>query len=296
MDGAFLINKPSGLSSHDVVARLRRTHKGVRFGHAGTLDPDASGLLLLLAGRATKMQDVFLGADKEYEGEFLLGVGTDTDDTSGEVIARDSDLKFWDDYSEQSLVERIISTFSGEQQQIPPQFSAVQVQGQRSYALARSGVEVEHKPRVVQIEFKQLSVLARDKLYYRIQCSKGTYVRSLARDIGQMLNSHAVAERICRLRSGSFSLEDSQSLDETLEGRGAFIPLAELLVELPRVVVSEQQRELLENGRQELLAECGLNPSTTRFGTVFSEEGELVALLRHSEEKGWYLGYVLRRE
>ena len=294
MDGAFLVDKPQGLSSHDVVAKFRRAYKGVRFGHAGTLDPDASGVLLILAGRATRLQDVFLGSDKEYEGEIKLGVSSTTDDLTGEVLVKDEQLQFWNKFDEQSLVKAIVKEFSGQQQQLPPQVSAVHVDGKRSYKLARSGIEVEHKPRTVSIEFKRLEVVARDCLAYQVACSKGTYVRSLARDIGVFLGSHAATKSIRRIGSGHFSITTCASLDKSLEGEGNFLQLPQLLVGLPKIDVDEEQRALLESGRQDLLNDCGL-PVDERFGAVYAESGDLVALLRNTEDRGWRLGYVLRR-
>lgn len=296
-DGALLIDKPAGITSHGVIARLRRAYPGVRFGHAGTLDPDATGLLLVLTGKATRFQDVLLNSTKEYEGEVLLGVRTDTDDASGARLSEDSTSGLLSDESQKNALQGILEAFSGSQMQVPPQVSAVQVGGVRSYAAVRAGKALRLEPRKVWIEFLSLSFLAEDRLQYHIRCSKGTYVRALARDIGELLGCGAVAGKIRRVASGAYLLAEARGLDETLEGGFQFVPLERLVETLPALRLSASECSALACGQQELLANYNeeLSQSVGEYAVIFNQEGQLTALLRQEAASKWRLAYVLSR-
>lgn len=294
LHGALLIDKPQGLTSADVVRRIKRAFNIKKVGHAGTLDPMATGLLVLLCGKATRLQSIFLESHKEYEGVIRLGSGTDTDDAEGAVIAEDHARRYLEEDTLAGWEARIRAQFSGAQQQLPPQYSAVKVAGRRSYARARAGEEVVLASRPVSIEFRELCFSAPTELRYRIFCSKGTYVRSLARDVGAFLGSCAHLESIRRTLSEPFSLSDATPLEAMIESpRPELVqPLEVLTAHLPKVELSDDDCLRLEQGNQRPL----LRPELRQGGraeeglaAVVSPGGEVRALLERPEagENAW---------
>jgi tRNA pseudouridine55 synthase len=206
------VDKPSGLTSFAVVHRVRRWTGVKKVGHAGTLDPAATGLVLLLTGRATRWQDHFMRGDKEYLATVLLGVETATRDLEGEIIARCDPAGVTREMVESLLRER----FTGEIEQIPPAFSALKIGGVPSYRLARKGKAVELKSRRVTVHTIALKEWAPPECTLRLVCSSGFYVRSLAHDLGRTLGCGAALKRLVRTRAGGLSLDDAWDL-ETLE-------------------------------------------------------------------------------
>ena len=289
--GALLIDKFHGPSSFQVLRELKRKFDIAKIGHAGTLDPYATGLLVVLCGKATRLQSLFLESDKTYSGLIRFGLGTSTDDLEGEVIQEDTELSFLKHYSKEESVAQIIEEFSGTQQQVPPQFSAVKVQGKRSYALARKGEQTDLTPRKVNIYFNSLSWVSDTELRYEVCCSKGTYIRSLARDIGAYLNSCAVVAELRRTSSGCFLVDDAVSLDSVTDPESHLLPMERLAAELPEINVSEETYQRLMSGDQGPLAEVskelGLNASKA---ALFSEGrfGGLVELT----DRGWRIGFM----
>ena len=214
MNGLLLIDKPQGMTSHDVVARVRRIINMRAIGHAGTLDPFATGLLILCIGQATRLSEYLIGETKTYTGRMKLGERTNTDDLEGEVIERRSVQINPDD------LQRVRSQFSGNITQVPPQFSAIQIGGRRAYKMARSGETVELQARPVRIEALELIALSESEVDLRVTCSAGTYVRALARDIGEVLGCGAHLIALRRVQSGPFSLQNAVTLD-SLQQSGA---------------------------------------------------------------------------
>lgn len=210
--GLLLVDKPRGWTSHDVVAKLRRATGQRRIGHAGTLDPAATGLLVLCLGRATRLVEEMTGHDKEYEGLIRLGERTATDDGEGEVVER-RDVPDIRAGNVRELEER----FTGEIEQVPPRFSAIKVGGERSYARARVGVEFELAPRRVVIHELSLEPADANELSIRVRCGTGTYVRSLARDIGEAMGCGGHLGALRRTRSGPFAIEDASGLAALVE-------------------------------------------------------------------------------
>lgn len=209
LDGILLVDKQPGWTSHDVVAKLRGITGQRRAGHTGTLDPAATGLLVVCFGRATRLVEYMSAHDKIYEGEIALGVATDTDDAEGTVIAvravpgiTAGDL--------QQLCER----FTGDIQQVPPAYSAVQVEGTRAYAAARRGAALTLEAREVRIDALELALVAPGKLRVRVECGPGTYVRSLARDIGEALGCGAHLAQLRRTRAGSFDVSEAATIGD----------------------------------------------------------------------------------
>ena len=199
LDRLFVIDKPSGLTSHDVVDHVRRVLKMRRVGHAGTLDPSATGILLVLTGRATRLAQFLVETEKEYAGEMMLGVSTNTQDADGKVIATGDSAGI-----DESQVESAFAAFRGDIDQIPPMTSAIKQGGQRLYALARKGVTVERKPRRVRIERFEMTTFAPPLVGFEVICSKGTYVRTLAADLAQALNTIGHLTALTRTRVGPY--------------------------------------------------------------------------------------------
>jgi len=211
-EGLVLIDKPRGMTSHDVVDCLRRKFCMKRIGHAGTLDPDATGLLIMLVGKYTKMFSRFVDFDKEYTGVMKLGEKTSTGDAEGKVIETSS----WAQLSENMVREAVLS-FRGEIEQVPPMVSAVRINGKRLYKLARKGIEVERPPRKIRIYELEIMNIELPLVEFYVKCSKGTYIRKLAEDIGDKLGCGAHMIEIKRTAIGPFSLENAVSIDEVKE-------------------------------------------------------------------------------
>lgn len=215
VNGILNINKPQGPTSRQVVDRVRRIFGMPKAGHAGTLDPDATGVLLICLGKATKLFEALQAGEKEYEGTLTLGVTTDTMDASGKVI-QTTDVS---SVTEEQIIAAF-KQFEGEIEQIPPMFSAIKHKGRPLYKLARRGIKVERSPRVVTIhhlEVLEIHKPAADEkieIKFRVSCSKGTYIRVLASDIGTAIGCGAHLSSLTRTRSGIFTLSDAISLDE----------------------------------------------------------------------------------
>lgn len=212
MDGILNINKATGLTSHDVVKRVRKILKIKKVGHAGTLDPGASGVLLVCVGKGTKLVEQLMNLPKLYRGTMRLGIRTDTQDAWGQVIFQGPVPQFT---REQLLA--VFSEFTGVIQQVPPMFSALKHQGRRLYDLARQGIQVERQPREVQIRALRLMEVSGSLVEIEVECSRGTYVRTLCSDIGDRLGCGAHLSRLARIRVGPFSLEEALTLED-LEG------------------------------------------------------------------------------
>ena len=212
-NGIMLIDKPAGWTSHDVVAKVRsilkkQTGQKVKVGHTGTLDPFATGLLVLVTGSYTKKATEFSKLDKTYEGEITLGSNSSTGDSEGE-ITRHSDKK-----PSMTAVEAVLGSFLGEIEQTPHKFSAVKVSGQRAYKLAREGKKVEIEPRKVKIYSLDVTDYSYPKLKIRTRVSSGTYIRSLAEDIGKKLGTGAYLSALRRTSVGKFDVKDAQQIDK----------------------------------------------------------------------------------
>lgn len=205
------IDKPKGITSFGVVSRIRKKLGIKKVGHCGTLDPIAEGVLIVLVGKATKRAEEFSGLDKKYRAVVRLGISTDTYDNTGKVVKEHETANI--DIQD---VKRIIQQFSGEIEQIPPMFSAVKIGGKKLYKLARQGVEIERHPRKINIFSIELVDFQNPLLVIDVHCSKGTYIRSLADDIGKALGCGGCIESLTRLSAGDFSIENSIKLDEFL--------------------------------------------------------------------------------
>ena len=218
-DGVLLVDKPSGWTSHDVVAKVR-AHFGLKkVGHCGTLDPMATGLLVLVLGRATRLSEKLTSDDKSYEGTILLGVTTNTEDADGETV----ETKPVPPLTEAEMVA-VLDKFKGDIYQTPPMISAVKYQGRPLYKLARKGIVVEREPRLVHIYDLRMLAMELPRVNFRMVCSKGTYVRTLAADIGIALGCGAHLAGLRRTAAGKFKLEDAHSLEQILAQPKAALP------------------------------------------------------------------------
>ncbi|MCL5096121.1 MAG: tRNA pseudouridine(55) synthase TruB [Candidatus Omnitrophica bacterium] len=211
LDGAILIDKPSGPTSHDVVDIVRSHFHIRKAGHCGTLDPNATGLLMLVLGRATKLSEKFIGSDKTYEGTIKFGVATDSYDVDGQVVSSLTVPPLTI-----AQLNDLAATLLGDQMQMPPMVSAVKVEGVPLYKLARQGREVERKPRLIHIYKFRFSEYQEPIGSFQIVCTKGTYVRSLAHDLGQKIGCGAHLASLRRTSAGGFNIADSIPMDVLL--------------------------------------------------------------------------------
>lgn len=231
--GILVIDKPEGLTSQGVVSRVRRALGIKRVGHGGTLDPMATGVLPIFVGRATRASGMLLDADKSYRAGFVTGIRTDTQDTTGEVIERNNKQVNSDD------ICTILQRFVGKQQQTPPMYSAIKVDGKKLYELARKGVEVERKSRDIEIFSIEYLGFENDMHTIDVHCSKGTYIRTLIDDIGNALGCGAAMCALRRTKTGRFTLNDAVSL-ENLNENTPLMPVDSLWSDLPALTVSAE--------------------------------------------------------
>ena len=204
VDGILLVDKPAGMTSHDVVDLIRRRFDIKKVGHAGTLDPAATGLLVILAGKATKLSSKFTSGDKEYEAVMTLGRKTDSGDTEGKVLAEAGYAHITTE-----KIREVFRGFEGETGQVPPMFSAIQIKGKRLYQLARKGEEVPREPRKINIKELRITKIELPHVHFTVRCSKGTYIRKLCDDIGDRLGCGGHLSFLRRTASGEFILKDS---------------------------------------------------------------------------------------
>ena len=208
-EGFLVVNKEKGFTSHDVVAKLRGILKMKKIGHAGTLDPYATGVLTVCLGRATKFSSKMMESDKEYRVQMMLGQVTDTQDTSGKILEQKDTANITADE-----VREMILSFEGGYDQIPPMYSAKKVNGKKLYEYAREGIEVEREPERVNIYDISIDEIELPYARFTVTCSKGTYIRTLCHDIGQKLGCGACMSELERTKASGFTLDDAHTLDE----------------------------------------------------------------------------------
>ncbi len=289
MNGIIIVNKEKGFTSHDVVAKLRGILHMKKIGHTGTLDPDATGVLPVCVGRATKVCDLLTDRDKTYVAEAKLGVTTDTQDLTGEVLSRRSVS-----VTEEQLRETAAS-FVGDILQIPPMYSAVKVNGKRLYELARKGQQVERKPRPVTIHSLKITDFSPEEETFTMEaaCSKGTYIRTICHDMGERLGCGAAMKSLVRTRVGNFSLEQAKTLSEIEEivGRSGaeeiLIPVDRLFDEYRPVRAEEAALKLLKNGNviPRSLLSCDVLPADGEQVRVYGPDGDFYALYRYVKKE-----------
>ena len=286
--GIINVYKEKGFTSHDVVAKLRGIVGQKKIGHTGTLDPDATGVLPVCLGKATKLCDLLTDKNKTYEAVLLLGKTTDTQDITGEVLEEKSTEALTEE-----KVREAIEGFIGDYQQIPPMYSALKVNGKKLYELAREGKVIERKARPVKILDIQILEIDLPKVRMEVSCSKGTYIRTLCHDIGEKLGCGGCMESLIRTRVSTFRIEDAKTLDEieTLKQEGK---LAELLVPIdamfpfyPKITVKDDWKAFAKNGNPldlKMLKEaCGQDEETQV--RLYDESGKFIAIYQWKEKK-----------
>ncbi len=284
MNGIISVYKEPGYTSFDVVAKLRGIVGQKKIGHTGTLDPDAEGVLIVCLGNTTKLSEMITDKDKEYTAEMILGVTTDTEDASGKVLS-EKEVKV----SEEEI-RSAVTSFIGEDYQVPPMYSALKKDGVRLYELARKGVEVDREPRRITIYSIDIISIDMPKVTFRVTCSKGTYIRSLCRDIGERLKCGAHMKRLIRNRVSGFTTEDSFTLSKLQElkdeGRlsQAVIPVTKLFPDLPIYQTEPDADRLLYNGNP-----LSLKMVNCQSENTIKNDGEII-FVKDSEDqlKGMY--------
>lgn len=248
MNGIILVDKPQDWTSHDVVAKLRGVLHERRIGHSGTLDPLATGLLVVFVGRATRAVEFAESDSKEYIAGLHLGVSTDTQDITGNIVAESAALP------DEAALREAIGRFIGDIEQIPPMYSAIKIGGKKLYELARRGESVERAPRKITVSDIDIAGRDGDDYILNISCSKGTYVRTLCSDIGEALGCGACMSSLRRTRAGVFSVDDAHSLADieaaVHEGRlsNIILPVDTLFASFPKLTVSQSAAKRLKNG------------------------------------------------
>ena len=285
LDGIFNVYKEKGYTSHDVVAKLRGIAGQKKIGHTGTLDPDAEGVLPVCLGKATKVCDVLTDKTKTYQAVLLLGRRTDTQDISGACLEEQDTAGLTEED-----VRRAVESFRGGYMQTPPMYSALKVGGKKLCELAREGKTVERKARKVQIHRIEIRRMELPRVWIEVECSKGTYIRTLCDDIGEMLGVGGCMEELLRTRVGSFRLEDSVRISQLEKYREAgtlgehLIPVDCLFADCPRVDVTERLEPLLYNGNPLCLPER----EDGQLVRMYDSSGRFIALYRYQQENHIY--------
>lgn len=289
--GVLNVYKERGYTSHDVVAKLRGITGQRKIGHTGTLDPDAKGVLPVCFGKATKLCDMLTNKDKCYEAVMLLGMETDTQDMTGKTIRTGDISKVTKDETEQAVL-----SFAGDYEQVPPMYSALKIDGKKLCELAREGKTVERKARKVMIYKIEILKTELPRVYIRVHCSKGTYIRTLCHDIGKKLGCGACMESLVRTRAGIFEIEDSLTLAEiesrvkggTLEEM--LIPIARMFPDYREAFAEKEWETAAYNGNA--LPEAGLSvekmPENAENFRVYDSKGAFIGIYRYEEERKEY--------
>lgn len=277
-NGILLIDKAEGPSSAQVVHRVKTVLSAKKVGHLGTLDPFASGLLLLGVNEGTKIADIFLHAPKSYRGIMVLGVETDTQDSTGSVV----EVRPVPTVGENEI-GMLKKKFTGDLQQIPPMFSALKRDGVRLYRLARQGKNIPREPRSIRVEALELKKLENDKIEFDVTCSRGTYIRTLAADMGKVLGCGAHLKSLRRRSCGHLAVEQAITLDELEQMHSKeIIPLVSLpsaLSHLRSITWESRWLSRLRLGQQEILAQIGKPLDGEKLVNILDSRGNLVALV-----------------
>ncbi|MCI0474962.1 MAG: tRNA pseudouridine(55) synthase TruB [Anaerolineales bacterium] len=281
-DGIFNVNKPLGKTSHHIVHTIRKMSGIARVGHAGTLDPMATGVLLICVGQAVRVTEYLIDHDKKYRARVRLGVETDTYDAEGAIVARRAVT------ATDAQVADALTGFIGKCAQMPPAYSAIKKDGVHSYDLARRGIEVERTPRPVEIFSIDIRAIALPDVEFDVHCSKGTYIRSLAHDLGEALGCGATLTALTRTASGQFALDDAITLDqlhdafETKSAEHFLNPLDEALLQFQAVIVNDEDARRVLQGNS---LDCEREYATPLL-RAYAPSGQCIALLERGKRVG----------
>ena len=271
MNGIVIIDKPEGWTSQDVVSKLRGVLHTKRIGHGGTLDPMATGVLPVFVGRATRAVEFFEHAEKTYETLLKPGIATDTEDITGTILTQQ------DAFVTGAMLEEVLPRFRGEILQVPPMYSALKVNGQKLYDLARKGKQVQRQPRPVTVHELKVLGMEADGIRLRVRCSKGTYIRTLCKDMGQALGCGGCMAALRRVAAGSYTIEQAVPLQELIESDDPgkyLLPVDSMFAEHPAVTLTENQEKRCRNGNSFSLA---VADGTYR---AYSKNGEFLMLAK----------------
>ena len=248
MDGVIIINKPKGYTSHDVVNIVRKQLNMKKVGHTGTLDPNATGVLPILVGQATKISKYLIEHKKTYIATIELGEKRDTGDSEGNIIESDSNIKEFDI----SIIKQVLQSFLGKQKQIPPMYSAIKLNGKKLYEYARSGQKVKVEPREIKIYKMELIEYKNNRIEFKVECSKGTYIRTLCENIAEKLGTIGYMKELQRTSVDKFKIEDSINLEELSkdEAQKRIITIENIFKEKEKVYLNGKGVELFLNGVQ----------------------------------------------
>ncbi|HMM40770.1 MAG TPA: tRNA pseudouridine(55) synthase TruB [Thermomicrobiales bacterium] len=283
--GLIVVDKPAGWTSHDVVARVRRLTGMKRVGHGGTLDPFATGVVVVAVGRATRVLQYIQDSDKRYLAHVVLGAETDTLDVDGEVVSRNRG----ESLPAREDVEAALAHFTGEIEQVPPAYSAIKVQGRRLYERARAGEAVVAPTRIVRIDAIDVLDFEPPDLLLDISCGKGTYIRSIARDLGARLGSGAYCHGLRRIRNGAFTVADAWTLDEldAIDLRGRWPEVAthpdRAVANLDAIILDGDQTEAWYHGRSVDPVTIDARPWPALL-RVYTPDGRFAGIGRHQDD------------
>ncbi len=294
INGILNINKPKGMTSFDVIAKLRRLLNTKKIGHTGTLDPDATGVLPVCIGKATKVSELIMGRDKCYIAQITFGIETDTQDAQGTVVNQAKNVEI-----NELELKRIVESFIGEYEQIPPMYSAIKIKGKKLYELAREGKEIEREARRVYINSIKITDIDLNKEFptarIEVNCSKGTYIRTLCYDIGKKIGSGAHMSSLIRTCSGDFKLEESITLCELEEQikndnlHRVLIPVDKIFSNLDSIRLNSKQAVLFNNGVMINAKELNVqfeNLNEDKLYKVYNDKKEFVALAKIQLQDG----------
>ncbi|MBN1176717.1 MAG: tRNA pseudouridine(55) synthase TruB [Dehalococcoidales bacterium] len=288
MDGILNIDKPPGKTSYGVVAVIKRLSGEKHVGHAGTLDPDATGVLPVCLGRGTRIVEFLVDATKVYRAEIELGAATDTYDASGRVIRRGDASKI-----DRAQVESALEDFRGAIQQTPPMYSAVKHKGKPLYTLARAGIEVTRKSRTVKVHRLELLEWNHPAFTIEVECGKGTYIRSLANDLGQALGCGAYLKRLVRTRCGVFDIKDAVGMLKLEEAfrhgywEQFMYPVDIVLQHFKAVVLDEDTEAAVRNGSPVALEKTAVEGrAKQKYCRAYAVDGRFLGILRYVPDKG----------
>jgi tRNA pseudouridine55 synthase len=289
MDGILNINKPLGNTSFSIVSMVKRLTRERRVGHAGTLDPSASGVLPVCFGRGTRVIEFLQDAIKVYRAEIEIGVATDTHDATGKIIQQG-------DYNKVSheQIEQALNSFRGLIWQTPPMYSAIKHHGQRLYQLARAGITVNRESRPARIYRLELIDFRPPLVTVEIECGKGTYIRSLAHDLGQLLGCGAHVKGLTRLKYGPFNIEEAVSLPKLEDAfcnhdwQRLVSPIDVVLNHWSSVVVADEQERVIKNGGYLVIEDNSMTAGSEKRYRAYSQDGTFLAMLCFNPERGWW--------
>jgi len=278
ISGLLLLDKPKGVSSNEALQQVKRIYNAQKAGHTGSLDPLASGLLPICFGESTKFSNYILTADKTYSAVCQLGATTTTGDEEGEIVSR-FDVPPLNEES----VTRVLESFLGESEQVPPMYSALKQNGQPLYKLARQGIEVEREARQIWIDSISLNSISENQIDFNVSCSKGTYIRTLAEDIGTKLGCGAYVTELRRIDLGVFTIEQSVSLEKLnqLRDEKAFValddyllPVEEALIDWPKITLTNDSAFYVKQGQAVQVSKAPVEGNVT----LFAETGDFIGI------------------